>query len=176
MIDMLNKPCRVCDIGHYIEMYSNDDRDGTLHCKVCSDKINRYVGEEMKTIIAGSRDITDYAIVCTAGYYSGIGITEVVSGGVRGVDKLGEQYAKDYELRLKVFPADWNKYGNRAGPIRNEQMGDYADALIAVWDGKSHGTKHMIEYAKKKGLLVYVHIVHPKDHVPELKGIEKFLQ
>lgn len=113
----------------------------------------------MKTIIAGSRDITDYLEVKKAVLKSDFIITEVVSGGARGVDKLGERFAELYDLPVKVFPctpADWKKFGNKAGILRNIQMGDYADALIAIWDGKSPGTKQMIDYATKKGLKVYV--------------------
>lgn len=113
----------------------------------------------MKTIIAGSRKIHSYHIVVWAirnAIRDGIEITEVVSGGAEGVDKLGEFYAKMHKLPVKKFPADWNKHGKRAGPIRNQQMADYADALIAVWDGKSRGTKDMIERAQAKGLHVFV--------------------
>jgi hypothetical protein len=55
------------------------------------------------------------------------------------------------------FPADWDRYGKAAGYIRNETMAANAEALIALWDGRSPGTKHMIDIARKKGLKVYVH-------------------
>lgn len=113
----------------------------------------------MKTIIAGSRKITDYKIVETAWFASHFEMTEVVSGCAPGVDRLGEILADDLGLPVKRFPADWKTYPKAAGPIRNKQMGDYADALIAIWDGKSTGTKHMIDYATKKGLKVYVYQV-----------------
>lgn len=105
----------------------------------------------MKTIIAGSRDYTNYAHVETMLDYfrKDHVITEIVSGGARGADAIGEQYAKENKIDLKVFPADWNKHGRAAGPIRNAQMGDYADQLVAVWDGKSKGTKNMIDYMNK---------------------------
>ncbi len=86
-------------------------------------------------------------------------MTEVVSGCARGVDKLGEKLGDSLGLPVKRFPTDWKTYPKAAGPIRNKQMGDYADALIAIWDGKSTGTKHMIDYATKKGLKVYVYQV-----------------
>jgi hypothetical protein len=84
-------------------------------------------------------------------------ITEVVSGGARGVDRDGEYYASTKELHCKVFPADWEGLGKKAGLLRNIQMADYADALIAVWDGKSKGTKHMIDTMKKLGKPVFVY-------------------
>lgn len=127
----------------------------------------------MKTIIAGSRNITDRKVLVEAiisAKFSGIKITEVVSGGAKGVDALGERYAKALSIPCKVFPADWNQYRNAAGPIRNRQMAEYADALIAIWDGHSRGTKNMIEEAKKRNLLVHIHLVgtgpekNPEDH------------
>jgi hypothetical protein len=85
-------------------------------------------------------------------------ITEVVSGRAAGVDTLGETWAEINKIPIKLFPPDRKRYGwPRAAFRRNEEMGDYADALIALWDGKSHGTKHMIDYATQKGLRVYVH-------------------
>ena len=110
----------------------------------------------MKVIIAGSRGITDYDTVWRAIKDSGFEITEVVSGGANGVDKLGEKYAVRNDIPIKVFLADWEKKKAAAGIIRNAEMAKYADALIAVWDGVSHGTKNMIETAKKKGLKVFV--------------------
>lgn len=113
----------------------------------------------MKTIIAGGRDITEYKHVECAVKGSGFDITEVVSGCARGADTLGEMWAKRNGAPLAKFPADWEGLGRKAGHIRNCQMGDYAEALIALWDGESRGTKHMIDYATKKGLKVYVHYV-----------------
>lgn len=113
----------------------------------------------MKTIIAGSRSISLLSDIRRAVDSSGFKITEVVSGGARGADALGEMYANAKGIPVKLFPADWNKYGKSAGPVRNAQMAAYAEALIAVWDGESRGTKNMIEQAKLKGLAVYVHIV-----------------
>lgn len=111
----------------------------------------------MKIIIAGSRGIADFSIVLEAIEKSGFDISEVVSGGAAGVDRLGERFSKTDGLPLKVFPADWDKYGKSAGYIRNEQMADYADGLIAVWDGVSRGTKHMIDSALKRKMPVYIH-------------------
>lgn len=115
----------------------------------------------MKTIIAGSRDITSALVIAKAADSCGFldEITEVVSGTARGVDQIGEAWADFMRIPVKRFPADWNALGKRAGYVRNEQMADYADALIAVWNGESKGTKHMIDIATRKGLKVYVHRV-----------------
>jgi predicted Rossmann fold nucleotide-binding protein DprA/Smf involved in DNA uptake len=113
----------------------------------------------MKTIIAGCRDVNDYNAVVEAVRDSEFQITEVVSGKAAGVDTLGERWAQENGIPVKEFPADWDRYGKRAGPIRNRQMAEYAEALIAVWDEKSAGTMNMISIAMDLGLLVYVHPV-----------------
>lgn len=110
----------------------------------------------MKVIIAGSRGIDDIVLVQQAWIESKFDITEVVSGTARGVDKLGEELAEAIAIPVKRFPAMWDQHGKAAGILRNESMGIYADALIAVWDGKSKGTKHMIQYMKSMNKPVYV--------------------
>ena len=102
----------------------------------------------MKVIIAGSRSITDGKAVRKAVDLSGFSITEVVSGNADGVDKLGELWAASENIPVKRFLPDWKRLGKKAGIVRNREMGEYADALVAVWDGKSRGTKHMIEYMR----------------------------
>ena len=114
----------------------------------------------MKVIIAGSRDIEEEyacALVQSAIQQSGFAdhITEIVHGGCRGIDAAAQRVCEG-GWPIKVFEADWKQHGKAAGPIRNRQMADYADALIAVWDGKSRGTKNMINVAAEKGLEVYV--------------------
>jgi len=118
----------------------------------------------MKTIIAGSRNNIEYQDVLTAIRECpwSSEITEVVAGKARGVDTLGEQWAIENNISIKEFPADWKKFGKSAGHRRNEQMGDYADALIAVWDGESKGTKHMIDYSKNKRLRVFIYNLKEK--------------
>lgn len=111
----------------------------------------------MKTIIAGSRDIVEYNILLEAIKSAPFSVTTVISGGARGADALGETYANSARIPLSVHPADWNNYGRRAGFIRNIEMAQSAEALIAVWDGKSRGTKRMIEEARKHSLVVHVH-------------------
>lgn len=116
----------------------------------------------MKVIIAGSRNGIIYSDVKKAIEDSGFKITEVVSGTARGVDRFGEQWAIENNVAIKRFPADWDTYGKRAGYLRNTQMAEYADALIAVWDGESRGTKHMIDEAKKESLEYFIYIVREK--------------
>lgn len=113
----------------------------------------------MKVIIAGSRDITDISHVHNAFMGCGFSISEVVSGMARGVDTLAIEFAKQIKVPVYGFPANWKKHGKGAGPIRNLEMANYAEALIAIWDGKSRGTEHMIKCAESKGLKVYIHMV-----------------
>jgi len=79
---------------------------------------------------------------------------EIVSGHANGADKLGERYAKENNLKLTLFPANWDLNGKSAGYIRNYEMAKYADVLIAFWDGKSKGTMDMISQANKRDLIV----------------------
>lgn len=110
----------------------------------------------MRVIIAGSRSINKYSVLKKAIEDSGFKITSVVSGCARGADELGIAYAQFADIPCERFPANWNKHGKSAGILRNVEMSENADALIALWDGKSRGTSHMIEIAKKKGLKVFV--------------------
>ena len=117
----------------------------------------------MKVIIAGGREIDDYEVLLRALVNASFDITAVISGGAKGADALGERFATEAGLPLFKFPADWEKHGRAAGPIRNKVMGDFGDALIALWDGQSSGTKNMIDYATKKGLKVYVERIEALD-------------
>lgn len=120
----------------------------------------------MKVIIAGSRNFNNYTLLKQICDLELTGNVEIVSGrqvttdketGEKyGADYLGEKYAEEKNILVTPFPADWSKYGKKAGPIRNEEMAKYADALIAFWDGKSKGTQNMIELAKKYNLLIRI--------------------
>ncbi|MFS0643834.1 DUF2493 domain-containing protein [Siminovitchia sp. 179-K 8D1 HS] len=109
-----------------------------------------------KVIVAGSRDFDDYPLLERELIHFLFGRhpneVEIISGTARGADQLGERFAKEKGCALKLFPADWNKNGKAAGPIRNKEMSEYADACVVFWDGVSRGTKNMIDNAKRKGL------------------------
>jgi hypothetical protein len=113
----------------------------------------------MRTIIAGSRGCTDYYTLLIALGKCGWTPTVVISGTARGADQLGEQWAKEHNVPLELFPADWEKHGKAAGYLRNVKMAEHAEALLAIWDGTSKGTRHMIDIANKQGLRMYVHKV-----------------
>lgn len=110
----------------------------------------------MKVIIAGGREFNNYALLKNTLDKLLKEDFDVVSGKARGADSCGERYAIHHGKRVHEFPADWDTYGKRAGYLRNAEMADFADILVAFWDGVSRGTKHMINLAKKKGLKVYV--------------------
>jgi hypothetical protein len=114
----------------------------------------------VRLIIAGSRKLNDAKVVIPA-IAEAVGnleamteqkVAEVVSGCARGIDTLGEKWAHQAGLPVKQFPANWGQHGRAAGPIRNRQMAANADALLAVWDGKSKGTANMILEAELRGL------------------------
>ena len=113
----------------------------------------------MRTIIAGSRSITDIQYIRDAIEFSGFEITKVISGAAKGVDYLGELWAAENNIFTELYPAQWERYGRGAGFKRNALMATKADALIAVWDGKSSGTHHMIQMANNLGLKVFIYKV-----------------
>ena len=118
----------------------------------------------MKTILAGSRGIHDYAIMLKAIQASGFEISEVVCGTARGPDQHGARWAEENGISITCFKPDWKKYGRGAGLHRNKAMAEYADALIALWEGQSSGTKNMIDLATARGMKVFVFRVDARDH------------
>lgn len=111
----------------------------------------------MRTIIAGSRTATKVSYILKAISEAPWKPSVVVSGRARGADELGEQWAERNSIPVEYYPADWNKFGKGAGFIRNAEMANNAEALIVIWDGKSKGTKNMIDFAKIKGLKVFIY-------------------
>ena len=103
-------------------------------------------------LIAGSRDFNDYELLCRHMNHvlQKHRIDEIISGGARGADSLGERYAKEHNIPFKLFPANWDLYGKRAGYLRNVEMGKYCKAALIFWDGESKGTQHMINILKAK--------------------------
>lgn len=110
----------------------------------------------MRFIIAGGRNFDNYDLLSQTCNQLREEITEIVSGKARGADSLGERWGNENNVPIKSFPANWDLHGKRAGYIRNSEMAEYADGLIAFWDGESKGTKHMIDTANTKGLEVHV--------------------
>ena len=112
----------------------------------------------IRVAIVGSRGFSDSRLLastmCTVlEHYT---ITEVVSGGARGADTLGEQWAKAHGIPTRVFLPDWNRFGRSAGFRRNRDIIDNCDLCVAFWDGQSRGTKSSIDLAKQAGKRVLV--------------------
>ena len=140
-------------------------------CLECDEKACRTQPETEKPetkkpvriIIAGTRRFNDYRLLRrilseAAGTYPKEQL-EIISGGAKGADGLGELFAERNNLKLTRFPADWNRHGKAAGPIRNRQMAEYAGKdglLVAFWDEESRGTRNMIETAEECGLFLRV--------------------
>ena len=107
-----------------------------------------------RVVIAGCRDYNNYTEAkefidfCLSDLIKENDIV-IISGCASGADLIGERYAKENGLRVEKYPADWQAYGRSAGPRRNRQMAEASDFVICFWDGKSKGTKSMIDYAKK---------------------------
>lgn len=106
-----------------------------------------------KVIIAGSREITDVEFIRHEmnNLWREIGPFEVVSGTARGVDRISARLAREAGITVHDYPADWDRFGRSAGYRRNEQMAQEADYALILWDGKSRGTRHMMEIMKKAG-------------------------
>ena len=108
----------------------------------------------MKLAIVGSRSFFDYQLLVET--LQDLDISEIVSGGARGADTLAEKYAKEKGIPVKIFKPDWDGLGKAAGFIRNKSIIDYADKVIAFWDGQSHGTQHSMNLALKQDKLMLV--------------------
>lgn len=132
-----------------------------LDCMECESRLcEQWPDKPFRIIIAGSRDFNDYKLLlrtmCAEAATLPRDRIEIISGGAKGADSLGETFAKRNQLKLTVIPAEWEKYGNAAGPIRNEAMAAYASqangSLVLFWDGKSKGSKNMLSQAEKYGI------------------------
>ena len=84
------------------------------------------------------------------------GVTEIVSGGAKGIDACAKAYALALGIPVREFLPDYRRYGRAAPHIRNEQIVDYADRVVAFWDCKSRGTKNVIDLCRRKGRQITV--------------------
>jgi hypothetical protein len=119
------------------------------------------MNNKKKLIVAGGRDFTDYPLMERELLYLYVveydsNISTIIIGGAKGADFLAEKIANVHELPVKVFPADWERHKKQAGILRNEEMAKEGDILLAFWDQKSPGTKHMIETMKKLNKPVHI--------------------
>ena len=115
--------------------------------------------QDYRVIIAGSRSFNNYALLrehCLSFLQEKMKTHRViiVSGHARGADSLGERFANELGFPVELHPAKWRLLGKAAGMVRNAEMAKCSDALIAFWDGESRGTRHMINFARKRGLAI----------------------
>ena len=106
----------------------------------------------MKVAVVGSREVDRI----TMGFYMPDDVTEIVSGGAKGVDTIAKNYALSHNLKYTEFLPDYKAYGRAAPLRRNDEIIEYADEVLAFWNGKSKGTKYVIENAKKQGKRVSI--------------------
>lgn len=113
----------------------------------------------IRVCIAGTRTFNDYSLLKTiiTNAFFDISRLHIISGHAKGADELGERFANENNLLLDIYPADWRLYRNRAGAIRNAEMAQVSDCLVAFWDGESRGTKNMIKNMKKLKKLVLIY-------------------
>lgn len=111
-----------------------------------------------RVIVAGSRSFTNFQFLQQKldKMLGNLDDIEIVGGGAKGTDTLGEWWAEKRGLPFKLFSADWQRLGKSAGYQRNEKMAQYATHLVAFWDGKSRGTEHMIARARSLSLEIRV--------------------
>lgn len=119
--------------------------------------------DKLRILVCGGRHFSDYALLekTINGVIaeSGREDIEIVSGHCIGADRLGELYAEKHNAQVKIFPAKWEKYGKRAGPMRNKQMVDYVSGIenkmvIAFVSANTKGTRNTIALAKKANICV----------------------
>lgn len=123
-------------------------KDKTIGCfcfpRLCHADNYAEILDSYKVIVAGSRDLSGVELINSAVVASCFRVDIVVSGTARGIDQSGEEWASNNDKEILKFPANWAAEGNSAGYKRNERMALIGDALVAVWDGRSRGTRHMI--------------------------------
>lgn len=106
----------------------------------------------MKLAIIGSRNLH----VENFDKYLPENVTEIVSGGAKGIDKDAEKYAETRGIKMTVFKPDYRRFRGGATHIRNKEIVNYSDEVLAFWDGSSRGTKSVIEYCREVGKKVTV--------------------
>lgn len=103
----------------------------------------------MKIAIVGGRDYADYKQLCNVLEPYKKYCNLEICGEAQGADTLGKEWAKQNNIKIKSFPANWDKHGKAAGHIRNKEMAEVADFVVAFWNGTSRGTKNMIDNCLK---------------------------
>ena len=135
------------------------------HGDVIAEYLNSLSGTPIKIAVIGSRSFSDYKFMCSIlDHYD---IKKIISGGARGADTLGKMYANDNGIDIQEFLPDWEKLGKKAGMIRNRDIIDACNEVIAFWNGESKGTKHAIGHAEEKGKPVHIYWPQSDDPIAD---------
>ena len=105
----------------------------------------------MKLAVVGGRDFNSFELLRSTLDKIKHKIDMICSGGATGADELAEKYAEENKIPIKIFLPQWDKFGKKAGPLRNKQIVDFSDCCVAFWDGKSRGTLSTINMCRKSG-------------------------
>ena len=109
----------------------------------------------MKVAVIGSRGLT----IDDLGEYLPEGTTEIVSGGAKGIDSCAKDYALAHNIKLTEFLPEYKRFGRVAPLKRNLKIIEYSDIVLAFWDGKSKGTKYVIDNCRKMGVEVKIYTI-----------------
>jgi predicted Rossmann fold nucleotide-binding protein DprA/Smf involved in DNA uptake len=139
---------------HRMTIHNGRSLEGVL-AEADGATVTEVEGATMRLAIVGSRDIYDPRMLAhglrrVRSQFPGVEIVEIVSGGARGADWMAEDYARRNGIPVKVFPAEWNRHGRKAGFLRNREIVAYADVVLAIWDGESKGTAMTRELALRQ--------------------------
>lgn len=141
--------------------------NNACHGDIIAEYLNGLSCNAMKAGIVGSRSFIDYEYMKSI--LEWFNLKKVISGGARGADSLAKRYALENNIKYEEFLPDWDMHQKKAGFIRNLQIIEASDEIIAFWDGQSNGTRHTIETAKSKGKEVHIYWPAPSiDPIEEL--------
>ena len=168
MLKYLPENCRYCELLGMCRdeeqnwkcvkgcLILNQSKDYSVPRILNGQRLSRHQREQeiKRVVVAGCRNYNNYDEAKTYMDHCLSNIKKenriiIVSGGARGADALGERYAKENRYEIERYYANWDRYGKSAGPIRNKLMAEKSDYVICFWDGKSRGTKSMIEFAQE---------------------------
>lgn len=130
------------------------------HADTIVEYLDTVLGKPLKYGVVGSREFSDYDYMKSILHW--FEASCIISGAARGADRLAKKYADENSIKCVEFKPNWDKYGKKAGLIRNQQIVTASDAVIAFWDGTSPGTRHSLQLAKEMDKETFVFWKHSK--------------
>ena len=124
------------------------------HADIIVEYLDTVLGKPIKYGVVGSRNFDDYEYMKSILHW--FEASCIISGGAKGADTLAKRYADENDIKCIEFKPNWDKYGKKAGFLRNRQIVDMSDAVVAFWNGTSPGTKHTIRLAEEVGKETFV--------------------